>query len=152
VRSPTPVPRPWLAENASSKMASSEERIAAIEARVAAIEERNRTVEAAKAWETSLTRRGAIILITYVIATLTFAVIGTETPYIMAVIPTLGYLLSTLALLPLRKHWRRAHQVQLPASASLSKAHALMSRGTAGHFDTEADPTEQNSLRRSLRG
>lgn len=133
-------------------MASSEERIAAIEERVAAIEERNRRVEADKAWETSLSRRGAIILITYVIATLTFAVIGTETPYVMAVIPTLGYLLSTLALLPLRKHWRRAHQVQLPASASLSKAHALMSRGTSGHFDTEADPAEQSSLRRSLRG
>jgi hypothetical protein len=133
-------------------MASSEGRIAAIEERVAAIEERNRRVEADKAWETSLSRRGAIVLITYVIATLTFAVIGTETPYVMAVIPTLGYLLSTLALLPLRKRWRRAHQVHLSTSASLSKVHALMSRDAPGHFDTEADLAEQNSLRRSLRG
>ena len=84
--------------------------MASIEDRLAAIEARNRRVEADKAWETSLTRRGTIILITYVVAMLTFAVIGTETPYIMAVIPTLGYLLSTLALPRLRRQWQTRHQ------------------------------------------
>jgi hypothetical protein len=81
-----------------------------LEDRVAAIEARNRRVETEKAWETSLTRRIGVTLMTYVIATLTFAVIGTETPYIMAAIPTLGYALSTLTLPFLRNRWEQARR------------------------------------------
>ena len=134
-------------------MPSIENRIATIEERVAAIEERNLKVETDKAWETSLTRRGAIILVTYVIATLTFAVIGTEAPYVMAVIPTLGYLLSTLALPPVRKHWLRVHQVQSLTSASLlQQGRALMSQRAPDRLDAHAGSLEDHSLRGPLKG
>lgn len=83
-----------------------------LEDRVDALEARNRRVEAEKAWETSLTRRIGVTLMTYVIATLTLAVIGTEIPYIMAFIPTLGYALSTLTLPFLRKRWEDARRAR----------------------------------------
>jgi hypothetical protein len=95
---------------AGGVMPSIEERVASIEERVAAIEARNRRVEGDKEWETSLVRRGGVLLVTYLLATLTLAVIGTETPYIMAVIPTLGFFLSTLTLSFVRERWERRHR------------------------------------------
>lgn len=80
--------------------------------RVAAIEARNRNVEIDKAWETSATRKISILVITYLIATLTFVLIGTETPHIMAIIPTLGYGLSTLTLPFLRRHWEKSRSAR----------------------------------------
>lgn len=79
-----------------------------LEDRVAAIEERNSLVTADKAWETSLTRRLAITLITYVCACLTFRLLNPEGQwYFAALVPTGGYALSTLGLPWLRGLWAK---------------------------------------------
>jgi hypothetical protein len=69
------------------------------------IEERNRRVELDKAWETSKTRRALIAVITYGIATLFMWRIGIPDPFINALVPTGGYLLSTLSLHFIKTKW-----------------------------------------------
>jgi len=70
-----------------------------------AIQERNRRVELEKAWETSLTRRLSIAVTTYVIATAFLWSINVETFYLQALVPTAGYVLSTLSLPWLKNRW-----------------------------------------------
>ena len=69
------------------------------------IEERNKRVEMDKAWETSFTRRGFIAGVTYIIAVWFMWTIGVENAYLGALVPTGGYLLSTLSLSFLKKRW-----------------------------------------------
>ena len=69
------------------------------------ITERNRRVELDKAWETSWTRRGLVALITYVVATVFMWRIGISDPYFNALVPTGGYLLSTLTLSSVKRRW-----------------------------------------------
>ncbi len=73
--------------------------------RVAKIEARNRRVEADKAWETSHTRRLLLVLTTYFIMTLVMFSLGVSSPFINAVIPTLGFFLSTLSLPIVKGYW-----------------------------------------------
>ena len=65
--------------------------------RVTALEERNRRVELNKSWETSTTRKFFVALFTYLSIVLYFLVIDVERPFINAVVPTAGFLLSTLS-------------------------------------------------------
>jgi hypothetical protein len=67
--------------------------------------ERNKRVEADKAWETSWTRRLFIACITYVTACLFLWLIENPHPTINALVPTGGYLLSTLSLPWLKRWW-----------------------------------------------
>lgn len=69
------------------------------------IKERNRRVEGDKAWERSLGRRLFIAAITYVTAGVWLVTIGDSNPWLTALVPTGGYLLSTLSLPPLKKWW-----------------------------------------------
>lgn len=71
----------------------------------AAIRERNKRVEADKAWELSWTRRLFIVVITYVFAALWLLSINDTNPFLKALIPIVGYLLSTITLPPLRRWW-----------------------------------------------
>lgn len=75
-----------------------------LELRVKQIEERNKNVEAGKAWETSLTRRGLIALFTYLAISLYLQAIDVPNPWLSAIVPTIGFLLSTLTL-PFFKDW-----------------------------------------------
>ena len=68
------------------------------------IKTRNRAVENDKAWETSKTRRALIATITYIIAAYYMRVLGVGDYYLHALVPTGGYLLSTLSL-PIIKAW-----------------------------------------------
>ena len=68
------------------------------------IQERNKRVELDKAWEVSNMRRGLVAGITYVVAALFMYRIGIPDPAINALVPTGGYLLSTLSL-PIIKEW-----------------------------------------------
>lgn len=68
------------------------------------IQERNKRVELDKAWETSLTRRGFVAGITYAVAALFMYKVGVSDYFINALVPTGGYLLSTLSL-PVVKRW-----------------------------------------------
>lgn len=72
---------------------------------IVAIQERNRRVEQDKAWETSGTRRLVIAVATYVVAGVTLTLIKASNPWLTAFVPTLGWILSTLSLPPLKKWW-----------------------------------------------
>jgi hypothetical protein len=67
--------------------------------------ERNSRVELDKAWETSYTRRGIIALITYGVASFFMMRIGVGDPLLNALVPTGGYLLSTLSLSVVKTWW-----------------------------------------------
>jgi hypothetical protein len=79
-----------------------------IEDRLAAIESRNSKVELDKAWETSLTRKATIAVATYLIVSLFMVFTKSPRPFLSALIPVLGYILSTLALPFVRKFWEGA--------------------------------------------
>ena len=69
------------------------------------IKQRNRRVEADKAWEVSKTRRGFIAVTTYLVASIWLIVIRDGNPFLKALIPMVGYLLSTLSLPIIKKIW-----------------------------------------------
>lgn len=81
-----------------------ENRIQKLEEEIHTIQERNARVEAEKAWETSWFRVGSIAAVTYIIATAALYAIGNDNPLRNALIPTLGYFLSTQSL-PFVKSW-----------------------------------------------
>lgn len=69
-----------------------------IEDRLERLESRNARVEADKAWETSWARRISIAVLTYaVVAAYLALVIGID-PWLNALVPVGGFLLSTLTL------------------------------------------------------
>ncbi len=72
---------------------------------IADIHARNARVEADKAWETSWTRRALIATITYVLASLLLVWIKADQPFLAALVPTLGYVLSTLTLPFAKEYW-----------------------------------------------
>jgi len=72
---------------------------------IKAIKERNARVEADKAWEVSKTRRGIIAILTYVIIVAFLVSINVANPFLNAIIPTIGFLLSTLGLSFFKKIW-----------------------------------------------
>ncbi len=69
------------------------------------IKERNKRVEADKAWEISKTRRFIIALMTYIIVVIFLFVIDAPMPWLTALVPALGYALSTLTLPFFKKLW-----------------------------------------------
>lgn len=69
------------------------------------IKERNKKVEADKAWETSNSRVIFITASTYIITTIVFALIGVKNFFLSALIPTIGYYLSTQSLPLVKKFW-----------------------------------------------
>lgn len=81
-----------------------------LEKRIEAIEQRNSRVESDKAWETSIIRKALIALLTYLTITLFFFSIGTPQPLINAIVPTLGFLLSTLSLSLFKKIWEKRRE------------------------------------------
>lgn len=69
-----------------------------IQAEIASIKGRNARVEQEKAWETSWQRKIGIITTTYCVMILVFSSLGNDRPFLNAIIPTLGYMLSTLSM------------------------------------------------------
>jgi hypothetical protein len=68
------------------------------------MEARNKRVELDKAWETSFTRKLLIAVFTYFVIVLFFLVADLGKPFVNPIVPTVGYLLSTLSL-PYFKAW-----------------------------------------------
>jgi preprotein translocase subunit SecF len=81
--------------------------MATIEKRLEAIEERNKRVELDKSWETSLTRKIIIAVLTYITIVLFFLVAGLPNPFVNSIVPTAGFVLSTLSLPYFKKVWIR---------------------------------------------
>lgn len=81
--------------------------MSSIEKRLEAIEKRNEKVSLDKAWETSWTRRISIAILTYFVVLVYLFVVGNDNPWINAIVPPIGFLLSTLAVSEIRKLWQR---------------------------------------------
>ena len=71
------------------------------------IKDRNRRVEADKAWETSFFRRIIITLMTYFVVVLFFWIINVPYDWLNALVPTGGFVFSTLSLPLIKKWWIR---------------------------------------------
>ena len=84
----------------------------AIKDRLQAIETRNRRVEAQKAWETSLTRKLSILLLTYFVMCLVFLSLESVDAWKNAIVPSLGFFLSTLSLPIVRRRWEQRYLVK----------------------------------------
>lgn len=78
-----------------------------LEKRVEKIEERNRKVESDKKWETSWTRKGLLFGFTFLAIGLYMRAINIPNPWVNAVVPAVGFLLSTLTLPYFRKIWEK---------------------------------------------
>lgn len=76
-----------------------------INERLERIENRNIRVETDKAWETSKTRIISICVITYIIAIIFMQYMNTKSVYIGALIPVLGFYLSTQSLPIVKNIW-----------------------------------------------
>jgi hypothetical protein len=76
-----------------------------IEKEIIEIKERNRRVEADKAWETSVFRIITISLMTFAFTALLFYVLGVSKYLTSALIPTLGFFISTQTLPFIKKWW-----------------------------------------------
>jgi hypothetical protein len=69
-----------------------------LEQRLEIIEKRNEKVEIDKAWETSFIRRVILLAMTYFVIGLYMNAIKITDPWINAIVPSIGFLLSTLTL------------------------------------------------------
>ncbi|KKT41546.1 MAG: hypothetical protein UW42_C0039G0009 [Candidatus Collierbacteria bacterium GW2011_GWB1_44_197] len=76
-----------------------------LEKRIERIESRNKKVEANKAWETSNTRKIILVVFTYLSVGLYMSAVNINDPWLNAIIPSLGFLLSTLTLPFFRNLW-----------------------------------------------
>lgn len=76
-----------------------------IEERLMAIEGRNKSVEADKAWETSWTRKISIMLLTYIVVVFYLRFVVHIDPWVNALVPVIGFLLSTLTISLLKEQW-----------------------------------------------
>ncbi len=81
-----------------------------LQKRVTVIEERNARVELDKVWETSWARRSLLALFTYLSVGFYMQAIGIASPWLNAIIPSLGFLLSTLTLPFFKRLWLRYRQ------------------------------------------
>ena len=77
------------------------------EAEIKKIQERNKKVELDKAWETSKTRKMSIAFLTYFVMVLVMYSLDMDNPFISAIIPTLGFTLSTFSLDFIKNFWKK---------------------------------------------
>lgn len=81
------------------------EKVAELEERIRKIESRNKYVEINKAWETSWTRKILVALFTYLAIALYLKFVLRIDPWVNAIIPSVGFLFSTLTLPWFKKLW-----------------------------------------------
>ena len=74
-----------------------------LEKEIIALKNRNIKVESDKAWETSFTRKFCIAVLTYLTISLFFYMGKFPEPFLSAIVPTLGFLLSTLSFSLIKK-------------------------------------------------
>ncbi len=83
-----------------------------LEKRIEDIENRNKRVEGDKAWETSSLRKALIVLLTYVFAVLYLKIADTTNPFFGAVVPCVGFYLSTQTLGVIKKKWLKKKKLR----------------------------------------
>lgn len=82
-----------------------------LDRRLKAVEQRNAKVTSDKAWEISVTRRLSIAALTYAVVVIYLVVIRNIQPFINAIVPVMGYLLSTLVLARVKHNWTQRARV-----------------------------------------
>lgn len=79
-----------------------------LEKNVEDILERNKRVELDKKWETCVTRKICIAVLTYIVVIIYSALISkTSNVFLSSLVPVMGFLLSTLSLKAVRKVWEK---------------------------------------------
>lgn len=71
------------------------------------IKDRNKKVELDKTWETSKTRKLFLIIFTYIAIGLYLRAINIENPWLNAVVPSVGFFLSTLTVPFIKEIWMK---------------------------------------------
>ena len=82
-----------------------QQEIQKLEEDIQKIEQRNIRVEADKAWETSKTRILIISILTYGLIVLFFIIEKLPQPFLNGIIPTIGFILSTLTVPFFKRFW-----------------------------------------------
>jgi len=82
-----------------------EDKIKELEEKIIEIENRNKRVELDKAWETSSLRKILIIVMTYIFAVLYLTVADNSNPFFGAVVPCVGFFLSTQSIKIIKNMW-----------------------------------------------
>ena len=79
-----------------------------IEEEINNIKERNKRVELDKKWETSLTRKIFIMVLTYIVVIIySYLARNYDNIFLSSLVPVIGFALSTLSLKVIRKIWER---------------------------------------------
>ena len=79
-----------------------------LEKEIERIKDRNKRVEKDKAWETSITRKVAIAILTYIVVVIySYLIKKVSSIFLSSLVPVLGFLLSTLSLKVLRNIWEK---------------------------------------------
>lgn len=87
-----------------------EDKIKELENKIENIEKRNKKVEGDKAWGTCFLRKTLIIIMTYIFAVLYLKVADTTNPYFGAVVPCVGFYLSTQTVNFIKKNWLKKYK------------------------------------------
>jgi hypothetical protein len=82
-----------------------------LQSEIDAIKKRNQRVEADKAWETSWTRKIVILILTYLVIVIFFLGANLPKPFVNAIVPSLAFVLSTLAISPVKKWWLKKNSL-----------------------------------------
>lgn len=75
--------------------------------RIEKLEARNQRVEADKAWEVSWSRKISIMILTYLVVVSYLHFVVKVEPWVNAVVPVVGFFLSTLTIGLLKKLWTK---------------------------------------------
>jgi len=79
-----------------------------LEKEILTIKERNQRVELDKKWETSLTRKLCICILTYIFVIMySYLVKNYDNIFFSSLVPVIGFSLSTLSLKHIRRLWEK---------------------------------------------
>lgn len=74
------------------------------------IKNRNKRVELDKKWETSLTRKICIAVLTYIVVVIySFIITKYSNIWLSSLVPVIGFILSTLSLKIIRNIWEKKY-------------------------------------------
>lgn len=76
------------------------------------IKQRNKRVELDKRWETSITRKICICILTYIVVLIYSNMVNkSNNIFLSSLVPVIGFFLSTLSLRIIRKIWEKCINV-----------------------------------------
>lgn len=79
-----------------------------LEDEIKKIKERNKRVELDKSWETSITRKICICILTYIVVVIySYLINKVDNIFLSSLVPVIGFSLSTLSLKYIRRIWEK---------------------------------------------